>query len=104
MRYNNIDIKTHAEIDAMERLKSKMIRYNIKKKICVDLYVIRHTKTGLLAESSPCFHCTMELSKLKWLKINNLFYSKNKTIECIKFKEWVKKKDHHITKGWTNIK
>ena len=107
IRYNNIDIKTHAEMDAMERLKSKMIRcnYNIKKKMCVDLYVIRHTKTGLLTASAPCLHCTNELSKIKWLKINNLFYSKNnKTIECIKFKEWVKKKDHHITKGWTNIK
>ena len=101
IRYNNGDIKTHAEIDAMEKLKSKMIRSRVKKQIIVDLYVIRHTKTGLLTSSAPCLHCTMELSKNKWLKINKLFYSKNNgTVECIKFTEWIKKNDHHITKGW----
>ena len=105
IRYNNENIKTHAEMDAMEKLKSKMIRYNIKKKIIVDLYVIRHTKTGLLASSAPCYHCTKELSKNKWLHINNLYYSKNDgCIECVKFKEWVEKEDHHVTKGWKNIK
>jgi hypothetical protein len=104
IRYNNEDIRTHAEIDAMAKLKSKMIRHHIKKQIIVDLYVIRHTKTGLLTESAPCLHCTIELSKNKWLKINKLFYSRNNgTIDCIKFTEWVKKKDHHISKGWKNI-
>jgi hypothetical protein len=101
-RYNNLNIKTHAEIDAMHKLKYKMIRNN-NKNIIVDLYVIRHTKTGLLTSSAPCLHCTMELSKKKWLKINKLYYSKNNgMLECIKFTDWIEKKNHHITKGWKN--
>ena len=101
IRYNNGNIKTHAEMDAMEHLKSKMIRNKNRNIICVDLYVIRHTKTRLLASSAPCLHCTSELSKIKWLKINKLFYSKNDgTVECIKFSEWCNKKDHHVSKGW----
>jgi hypothetical protein len=45
----------------------------------------------------------MELSKKKWLKINKLYYSKNNgMLECIKFTDWIEKKNHHITKGWKN--
>ena len=63
-------------MDAMEHLKSKMIRNKNRNIICVDLYVIRHTKTRLLASSAPCLHCTSELSKIKWLKINNRYAKK----------------------------
>ena len=102
-RFNNIKIKMHAEIDALNNLhylihSGKMKKINIKK---MDLIVIRVTKTGKLGESAPCYHCTNELNKNSKIKINNLYYSKNDgTIKCIKFDEWYKNGTSHVSKGW----
>ena len=59
----------HAEIDAYYKIKNYK---NIGKKL--DLFVIRITKGGNLAESRPCFHCIDILSKSK-LNICNVYYS-----------------------------
>jgi len=62
------DIK-HAEVDALDKIKYKK---NVPKK--VDLFVIRLTKLGYLAESRPCLHCLRAL-KNSGLNIKHVYYS-----------------------------
>lgn len=59
----------HAEIDVLNKIKT---RKKMPKKI--DLFVIRLTKTGMLAESRPCFHCIQEMEK-SCLNIRYIYYS-----------------------------
>ena len=59
----------HAEMDVLNKVKNKK---NMPKKI--DLMVIRLTKTGLLTESRPCYHCLCFMEKSK-LNIQNVYYS-----------------------------
>lgn len=66
-------LSTHAEIDALNRLKSKNI--NIKR-YKFDLLVIRISKTGKLGESRPCYHCLKKLEE-SGIKIKNVYYSTN---------------------------
>ncbi len=67
-------MSTHAEIDALNKLKSKK---NINLKNRFDLMVIRISKTGILGESRPCFHCLQTLEK-SGVKIHNVYYSTEK--------------------------
>lgn len=60
---------THAEINAINKVKNYK---NIPKKI--DLLVVRFTKTGLLAESKPCYHCVQSMLQSN-LNIINVYYS-----------------------------
>ena len=64
-------MSTHAEIDALNKLKSK--KY-ISTKSRFDLMVIRISKTGILGESRPCFHCLEKLEN-SGVKIHNVYYS-----------------------------
>jgi hypothetical protein len=85
----------HAEISAYLKIKHYK---NVAKKL--DLFVIRITKGGNLAESRPCFHCMDVLSKSK-LNIKNVYYSTSfGTIVCEKFSDMVEKSEHHITTGF----
>ena len=59
----------HAEIDAYNKIKTYK---NMPKKI--DIFVIRLTKTGLLSESRPCYHCINSLEK-SGLNIKYVYYS-----------------------------
>ncbi len=86
----------HAEIDAFSKIKNYK---NIGKKL--DLFVIRITKGGNLAESRPCFHCIDILSKSK-LNICNVYYSTSSgTIVCESFKNLVANSNINISKGFT---
>jgi len=60
---------THAEVDAIGKIKNKK---NKPKKL--DIVVIRLTKTGILSESRPCYHCLCFMEKC-CLDIRNVYYS-----------------------------
>ncbi len=59
----------HAEIDAYNKIRNYK---NMPKKI--DIFVIRLTKLGILAESRPCYHCLDFLEK-SGLNIKYVYYS-----------------------------
>jgi hypothetical protein len=86
---------THAEIDAFSKIKGYK---NISKKL--DLFVIRITKGGNLAESRPCFHCIDILAK-SHLNICNVYYSTSDgTIVCEAFKSLVANSASHVSTGF----
>jgi hypothetical protein len=98
---NNLDFpyfgfnSRHAEMDVLQKLNINYYKRNQQK---LDLFVIRLTKTGDLAESTPCLHClnAIILSKLniKWI-----YYStSNKTIVRTNLYN-LYKRPHYITKG-----
>lgn len=79
---NSFIMSTHAEIDALNKLKTKK-NVNIKNNK-FDLVVIRLSRTGKLGESRPCFHCLEKLENSN-VKIRNVYYSSNDTIVKEKF-------------------
>jgi cytidine deaminase len=98
---NNIDFpyfgfrSRHAEMDVLQKMN---VKYYKKNHIKIDLYVIRLTKTGELAESKPCKHCIKMLASsginFKWI-----YYSTNdKTIIRISFHQLLQMNDY-ITTG-----
>ncbi len=60
---------THAEVDAIGKIKNKR---NKPKKL--DIVVFRFTKSGVLTESRPCYHCLCFMEKCS-LDIRNIYYS-----------------------------
>ncbi len=102
--YSNSKIKTHAEMDALNRVKN-LLRCKKIKKNRMNLVVLRINKTGELCESAPCFHCTKELAENNFVQIDKLYYSRaGGLITCIKFDDWVNCGTSHISKGWRWIK
>ena len=98
--YSNNKIKTHAEMDALNKARG-LIRCGKIKKNKMNLIVLRVNKLGNLCESAPCFHCTKELSENEQIQIDKLYFSKSdQTITCIKFDKWVDSGKSHISKGW----
>ncbi len=99
LRGNSL-IKTHAEIDAMQKLES-FIRCKKIKTQKMNLIVLRVNKSGNLCESAPCYHCTQELVSSNYFNIDKLFYSRaDGSITCIKFKDWINNDSFHVSKGW----
>ena len=93
-------VTIHAEMDALNKL-SIMKRLKKVKKTKMNLLVIRMNRSGNLCESAPCYHCTQELLKNNLIVIDKLYYSTQYgNIVCIKFDDWVKYGNHHISKGW----
>lgn len=98
--YSNTKIKTHAEMDALNKVKG-LLKCQKMKKNKMNLVVIRVNKLGDLCESAPCFHCTQELANNKYIQINKLYYSRaDGSITCIKFSDWVSSGTYHVSKGW----
>jgi hypothetical protein len=99
--YSNNKIKTHAEMDALNKVKGLLKCQKIKK-TKMNLMVIRVNKRGDLCESAPCFHCTKELvNNSDFVQIDKLYYSRSDgSITCVKFKDWVCSGTSHISKGW----
>jgi hypothetical protein len=101
---NNI-IKTHAEMDAIQKIKY-YFKCKIIKNNRMDLIILRVNKYGQLCNSAPCYHCTrfLETTKTKKLiTINRIYYSKNNgKIYNIKFNDWVllQNSNKHISKCW----
>lgn len=98
--HSNSKIKTHAEMDALNRAKGLLKCKKIKKNK-MNLIVLRINKSGELCESAPCFHCTKELSENESIRVDKLYYSRaGGSITCVKFDEWVCNGTSHISKGW----
>ena len=98
--YSNSKIKTHAEMDALNRAKG-LLRCKKIKNNKMNLIVLRINKSGELCESAPCFHCTKELANNNFIQIDKLYYSRaGGIITCVKFDEWVSNGTSHVSKGW----
>ena len=98
--YSNSKIKTHAEMDVLNKTK-ELIRCKKIKKNKMNLIVLRINKSGRLCESAPCFHCTKELASNNYVQIDKLYFSRsNETITCVKFDDWVESGTSHVSKGW----
>ena len=86
--YNNIPISTHAEIDALKKIKNEFSRTG--KIQDLDLLVIRISKHGYLSNSKPCYHCIKQLELAYYVKIKNVYYSEtNGKIKHITFNNLV---------------
>jgi cytidine deaminase len=59
----------HAEMDAINKL-NRFVNNNRKVKEKFNLLVIRLTKTGVIGESRPCYHCLVRLQRY----CNNIGY------------------------------
>jgi deoxycytidylate deaminase len=100
--YGDIKIKTHAEMDALNKIKKQLRRKRNVKSNKMNLIVIRTNKSGNLCNSAPCHHCTECLLNNKDIKIDKLYYSNEYgNIECIKFNEWINSGKKHVSEGWS---
>ena len=98
--YSNNKIKTHAEMDVLNKTK-ELLRCKKIKKNKMDLIVLRINKLGRLCESAPCFHCTKELGSNNFIQIDKLYFSRSdESITCIKFDDWISFGTTHKSKGW----
>ncbi len=98
--YSNTKIKTHAEMEALEKAKG-LLRCKRIKKNKMNLIVIRINKMGELCESAPCFHCTKKLCENNFIQISKLYYSRyDGSITCVKFDDWARDGNHSVSKGW----
>lgn len=85
---------THAEIDALNKIRKKRELPNI-----VDIVVIRITKTGVLGQSRPCYHCIDALNRSR-LNIKDLYYSTNTgNIAYERFTKMRLSNNTHISRG-----
>jgi hypothetical protein len=106
-QFSNKTIKTHAEIDAIKKIRYYK-RCNIIKNNKMDLIVLRVNKFGKLCLSAPCYHCTCFLNSKKTkkiIKINKIYFSnENETITSFKFQDWVnfQNNNKHISNCWKN--
>lgn len=98
--YSNKKISTHAEMDALQKTKGLLRCKKLKNKK-MNLIVIRITRSGVLSESAPCFHCTEALANDDSVELNKIFFSRSDgTITCIKFDDWIDNGTSHVSKGW----
>ena len=98
--YSCVPISTHAEIDALQKLKSEYIRGKIKR-MTMDLLVVRLSKTGMMSMSAPCQHCLKQLANAKYVNIKNVYYSKNKDeIVCERFDTLINSAEQFISSGY----
>ena len=99
-QHTGIPISTHAEIDALQKLKFK----NAHKThpIKMNLMVVRFSKTGVLGNAEPCFHCMKQLARAEFVNIKNVYYSDSEKIVCKKFQDMVTSPTHFISSGYRN--
>jgi len=96
--FNNTHIKTHAEIDALKKIKKLYCSKKMKNKK-VDLVSIC-IKNQKMHNAFPCKHCILQLSNSN-ININNVYYSTSDgIIKCVKFS---KLDNSYTSSGWRNI-
>lgn len=89
-------------MDAIKHLPKKE---NKKKKININLIVIKVDLNGNLKNSKPCCKCIKFLDRIKNYKIKYVFYSgKHGSIECAKFKDLKNDPNKHISSRFRNRK
>jgi deoxycytidylate deaminase len=86
----------HAEMDVLRKLNVRLYR---KNKMTLDIYVIRLTKAGDLAESKPCKHC-IQLLLESGLSIKYVYYStsEKKIVRTTLYKLYMEN-NQYVSKG-----
>lgn len=65
--------------------------------------VVRLSKTGILNNAEPCFHCLMQLQRATFVNIKNVYYSVGPDkIVCKKFEVMVNSPTKFISSGYRN--
>jgi deoxycytidylate deaminase len=94
MKHTHCNRTIHAEEDAIRKLP---FRKN-KKKIEIDLLVIRINKNGKLLNSKPCSNCLKKMKNIKGYKIKYVHYStENGTIVTQKLSDLLQDTNVHIS-------
>ena len=94
-----IPISTHAEIDALKKIKA--IYSRDRRILKLNLLIIRITKTGKIGCAKPCFHCMKQLCAATFVNIKKVYYSDQAgEIICEKFSALAESKDHYISSGY----
>jgi hypothetical protein len=94
-----IPISTHAEIDALKKVRALYSRD--RRVLKLNLLVVRLTHTGHLGCAKPCYHCMKQLCEAKFVNIKNIYYSTaDGEIACHKFSEFAETGDHYISSGY----
>ena len=92
--YNTV----HAEDHAMRKLPSR----SSKRKIKVDLVVIRVNKSGGYGNSKPCLHCILTLSQnlpKKGYQLCSVYYTNEEGgVVCSRFKHLCNDTTPHVSK------
>lgn len=94
----------HAEINALNK-KLKRLKRTRMRKIKVDLYVAKYIKCGNTTNSKPCYNCTIELKKNKYVTVDNVYYTigDNKILK-MKFDDFCKETIPHFSRGYKTRK
>jgi len=62
---------------------------------------VKISKTGLLSNATPCFHCLKQLHDAKYVSIKNVYYSDSTgKIICQKFEDLVNSPIKFISSGY----
>lgn len=97
--YSWIPIATHAEIDALQKLRVEYIKGN-GRPLKMNLMVVRISKTGKLGTAEPCRHCMRQLEMAKYVKIKYVYYSVGEQITCRKFTDMLQCPTQFISQGY----
>jgi len=94
-----IPIGTHAEIDALTKM-----RYEFKRKKrfeTLNMIVLRFSRYGTLGYARPCYHCLKQLQQAKFLNIKKIYYSEaTGNITSEKFIDMLKSPKTYISNGY----
>jgi tRNA(Arg) A34 adenosine deaminase TadA len=74
----------HAEIDVLRKLCIYELPSKMVQKLV--LYIVRRSRSGEMAESAPCFHCTLRMKKLNIKAI--VFSNSNGELEKRRMNEY----------------
>lgn len=92
-------VSQHAEHNALIKLYKKK---HIPR--CLDLLVIRLSKSGIVGESRPCLHCIRRLQKMvdrNGVRISNVYYStKYGDIERENLSDMENKDSTYVSSGY----
>lgn len=98
-----IPIGTHAEIDALTKM-----RYEFKRKKrfeALSMIVLRFSCTGKLGYARPCYHCLKQLQQAKFVNIKKIYYSEsNGDITHEKFIDMLESPRTYISSGYRHRK
>lgn len=99
--YCYIPISTHAEVDALRKLKYYCKRYSANKRLHFDLLVIRVTKTGKLSMARPCYHCIQQLMQASFVNIQQVYYTDTDgVLQREKFADMLHSKKTYVSSGY----
>jgi cytidine deaminase len=98
---NGCGYSTHAEMAVIFQLMKSAPRKG-RKRIDLDLIVVRVNKCGSLSNSKPCAKCLKYLERLNQTscyRVRDVYYSdSNGQVICVKFNELVKDVQKHVTR------